>query len=62
MTIHLVINTVIVKQYFHFKANMLSLYKLSEFSNYKRRQRFMAHHKIVLIGSGYVGSRLHMQS
>ena len=35
MTIHLVINTVIVKQYFHFKANMLSLYKLSEFSNYK---------------------------
>lgn len=56
MTIHLVINTVIVKQYFHFKANMLSLYKLSEFSNYKRRQRFMARHKIVLIGSGYVGS------
>lgn len=56
MTIHLVINTVIVKQYFHFKTNMLSLYKLSEFSNYKRRQRFMARHKIVLIGSGYVGS------
>ena len=49
MTIHLVINTVIVKQYFHFKANMLSLYKLSEFSNYKRRQRFMARHKIVLL-------------
>ncbi len=35
---------------------MLSLYKLSEFSNYKRGQRFMARHKIVLIGSGYVGS------
>ena len=54
MTIHLVISTVIVKQYFILRQTCYPYINYLNFQIIKGGNDFMARHKIVLIGSGYM--------